>query len=511
MRAKGSITVFSAMSLMLITSLLFALLESARSYGLQLQGKQKAMLVTESVFAEYQEKIWKDYHLLFLDGAYGGEEFELSKIEGKAYQLFQENVCADSTFARGGNLLQMQGKGATVDAYQLATDGQGEVFFRSVVSYMKQTMPQKVAQELYERITKGETVQKENSDCEKAVEKAKNSMQEFDETEKAGEESKSGKVDKTDTAGRSIERDEKGKEEKSKEETNILEYVLKMKQNAVLGLVVEDISKISDTSISLKDTLLNRNFQKGNMAEKTKGSWYDNILFTTYLTSHFLDYTQNQSGKVLSYELEYLLCGKESDKANLESTVGRLLLIREASNVASIMKDPVKLKEASAVAITLAGYTGNPAIIKMVELGIIAAWAYLEGILDVRTLLGGGRIPFVKTSKEWTLDVKNMLGSFQESKKAKESKNGVTYQEYLAQLLFAQNKREVSYRAMDLIEKNIQQESGYENLKMEHMIVKAKLSYEWDAEAIFWNLMVLDGTEKFSYSFLHKVQFSYQT
>ena len=41
----------------------------------------------------------------------------------------------------------------------------------------------------------------------------------------------------------------------------------------------------------------------------------------------------------LSYELEYLLCGKESDEKNLKATVNKLLLLREGVNFVYILAD----------------------------------------------------------------------------------------------------------------------------------------------------------------------------
>ena len=47
------------------------------------------------------------------------------------------------------------------------------------------------------------------------------------------------------------------------------------------------------------------------------------------------------------------------------------------------LMDAGKLSSATAMATSLAGFTGNPAIIKVVEIGIVAAWAYVESILDI--------------------------------------------------------------------------------------------------------------------------------
>ena len=91
-----------------------------------------------------------------------------------------------------------------------------------------------------------------------------------------------------------------------------------------------------------------------------------------------------------------LIGGKDNDADNLRVTVDRLLLLREGLNMASLMAMPDKQSEAMALAVTLAGATVNPAIIEAVKYGILAAWAYVESVLDVRTLLDGGKISLVK-------------------------------------------------------------------------------------------------------------------
>ena len=53
MRRKASITVFAALSLMLVAQLLFTLLEAARHYGLQKVLYMNTDTDLESVFADY--------------------------------------------------------------------------------------------------------------------------------------------------------------------------------------------------------------------------------------------------------------------------------------------------------------------------------------------------------------------------------------------------------------------------------------------------------------------------
>lgn len=495
---KGSITIFSAMSMMLIASLLFALLESARCYGLQVQTKQKSAVVTESVFAEYNAKIWEDYHLLFLDGAYGGEEFSLEKVKGTAYRLLNDNLNYDLTYVGRTNLYQMQASGIEVDAYQLATDGEGTVFYKHAIRVMKESLPQEAAKLVYDRIQEGKSIEEKNSDVESVMENTENASK----TEHV--------LELESVSTRELAHGEEGKLTEAEDETDLLEFVLELKQNAILGMVVPDVSQVSKAAISLEDTLLKRDCEKGTDMEQEEADWYDKILFETYLTSYFSNFTKQLDDRALNYELEYLICGKKSDKANLDGVVERLMLTREAGNVASILLDSQKVSEALALATVLAGATANPGIVKSVQIAIIGAWAYLESILDIRSLLQGGKVALIKSESQWTTDTGNIISSFNKSAKAKECKDGLTYQDYLMQFLFLQGKKVLSYRTMDIIEQNLHMEPAYEDVKMDHMIASAKISYQYCAEPLFWKLILLDGRGDFSYSFSDTRQFSYQ-
>ena len=77
---EGSLTIFSALSLLLILSFLLALLEGARVSGLQMMDTLAADTGMDCVAAEYQTVLWDKYHLLYLDGAYGWDQFDENKV-----------------------------------------------------------------------------------------------------------------------------------------------------------------------------------------------------------------------------------------------------------------------------------------------------------------------------------------------------------------------------------------------------------------------------------------------
>lgn len=494
---KGSITIFASLSMMLVASFLFAMLESARYYGLQTYIKQKSPLITESVFAEYQVKLWEDYHLLFLDGAYGGTEFSTSKVAGRASQIAKNNLTApySNGLWREQDLFQLNLDEVSVESYALATDCGGDFFLAQVTDYMKQNIPVESAKAIYDRIEKGRDKEEEGESANLTIEKANNLLNgEEEETEKGIKTEKGTKAEKEAKTG--------------SEAQNPMEYVLQIKENAILGTVVEDTSKLSECSIPKNQSLLERDCEKGNKAYENQSDWYEKILLELYLKTYFSSYTNPMEGHALAYELEYIVGGKQSDRENLEQIVERLMLVREAANVASLLSDTKKVAEAETLALAVAGFTGNPAVVKTVQIGIVGAWAYIESILDIRTLLQGGKISLIKSKSEWTSELLNMVSLITENAKAKECKNGCTYTDYLLQFLFFMKEREQAFRAMDLMEHNLQLEQMYQNSRMDHMIVAADFQYRYAAQPLFWKLITIGGGN-FSYQCQKTESFSY--
>ena len=63
-RYRGSITVFAALSIMLVAQLLFTLIEGARWLELHKASQMNTESVLESVFADYCSPLWEEYHIL---------------------------------------------------------------------------------------------------------------------------------------------------------------------------------------------------------------------------------------------------------------------------------------------------------------------------------------------------------------------------------------------------------------------------------------------------------------
>lgn len=499
-KRRGSVTIFSALALMLTASFLFALLEAGRVYGLNTYADMLTELSMEAVFAEYQPGLWDTYELLALDGAYGGESFSMDRVTGVLRQRAEKNLRKQS----GNFLFKLRLEQLVPEEYLMLTDGEGNVFLHQVSEYMKQNLPLELAESIYERYLNGKNIE-DKQDEEDSVANAQNAIEAAKEEQLlednvAADEMEQGKPEVS------------GKPDISDADDvpdNPLELVLELKKNAILGMTVGDPEKISSKKICSDSCLLERKCEKGTMSCDMDINWYDRILVLEYLDKYFYNYEKPKEDHALSYEMEYVLCGRKEDRDNLEGMVNRLLLVREASNVIHIVSDAEKRNQAFLMAEALAGFTGNPAIVKVVQIGIMAAWAYLESILDVRALLQGDKIALVKNREQWTLQMGYVLESFQNTVKAKNCQDGLTYGDYLKQFLFFTSDKEIAYRMMDIMEQNIRLIPACQNCRMDQMICQMTYRIQYGADSCFSRLSVIGHSSDSSYLFWNRKNISY--
>lgn len=462
MKVRGSMTVFAALLFMLVASLLFALLEAARVSTLMAYADMTSELALESVFAEYQPELWENYHLLCLDGAYGGTTFSEKYVTGVLNARIRANLDMQGD---GSRIMKLTHVSSSEEEYQLLTDGDGRVFLHCISDYMRKNSPLMAAQSLYERYAGGLAIGEE-SRVEDSVRDAKCAL------DGAGEEAQAPQRNRT-------------------QPENVLDTVLACKQNFVLGMVVEDVDGLSTQKIETTDCLQNRSVQRGTRTQIPNVEWYDRILVTEYANSCLSTYSNPREERALAYELEYVVCGRASDRENLEAVVERLMLAREAANVIHIMMNQEKRLTVSEAAVALAGATVNPAIIKVVEYGLIGAWAYAESVLDIRTLLCGGEIALVKNEEQWTSSFTSLPQVLEGSMRASDCGGGWSYQDYLKSFLFVMAEKTLAYRMMDVMERNICRIYAYRNCRMDHMVSAAGYKISYEEDSLFWDFSTL--------------------
>lgn len=502
-RLKGSSSVFFALLLLLVSSFVFVLLEGARSEGLKSCARQNAELVNESLLAGYVRPLWERYHLFLMDCAGEDGNLDASRIEGAALALSEENLKKDDEGGKDYRMFYLEAENALMEGYSLVTDHGGMDFFSLASDYMKEAIAWEAAKTLYGKLEEAGKVKETAGDVEKVAKDAKREIEAAKQREE--EEGK-----------KSVKRVNRAKaQEAASGETgeNPLDYIGKWRSVGMLVLIGADADKISDKAIDRDTVLDKREKNKGNMEIEQKRDWYEDVLFQEYVMKYFASYQnpfEQQSGHVLDYEAEYIIAGKASDRENLVSVCERILLIREAANYIYLQTDAAKCAEALSAATLLAGFSGNPLLVKGVQQAILAVWAFAESVSDVKSLLAGESIPLIKTAADWSTDV-GALSEKQQFVKAKKCETGLSYRDYLRILLFMTEKKKVCLRSMSLIEQNIRKEEGYDELRMDCLLHSFSMEYTYRSRPLFLSFAVVGGRKDMDYEWSYGRKASYLT
>jgi hypothetical protein len=188
------------------------------------------------------------------------------------------------------------------------------------------------------------------------------------------------------------------------------------------------------------------------------------LLFQEYLKEHFETYAAGSEAatarkpSALTYEQEYLLYGKLSDRDNLSSLVGRLIFLRMSANFVTLLGDKVRGEEALAAATALVGFTGFPILISITKTVLLLIWSFAEALVDVCALMQGKEVPVLKKTIVLTFPEIFLLNrNYLQTKVSmlEKSKLSLSYREYLYLFLLLKNNKELAYHSMDLIQENI--------------------------------------------------------
>lgn len=412
---KGVMTAFLAMIFILMLSVVAALIESASIQITKNRKRADTLLALESTFAEYQRELLEEY------------------------EIFARYGCTESVIKQRLSYYGAKNMEHELIRKQLLTDSQGAPFYHMAVRYMKDWLGA-------EHTPSGSEY---NTSSERDVEeKEQENAQELDRllTENEAE---------------------------LPAENNPLESVGKLKNKPLLSLIVPKEKTLSTNVIELSDLPSKRELEKGNWQQEGSGSTTDKVFFLAYVTEHFSNQTTSQEGDALLYEQEYLIGGFAGDQENLESVCKKIMNIRTVANYTYLLTDSAKQAEAEAMAATLCTLLTVPGITQVVKYALLFAWAYGESIVDMRALLKGNKVPAVKNSENWQLQLTNLLtlGTENEITGEKNSQSGLSYSDYLKILLTIQSQEILSIRCLDLIECNL-------HIRTDECMTKAEIRSE---------------------------------
>ncbi len=435
---RGEITVFLSLIFVLFISFIAAMLESTVLQTAKNQKRLDTDRAVYSAFGEYEKQLLEKYELLAIDGSYGSGTFR------------EENILDHMHYY--GTV----GIDHHIQGIQYLSDRKGTAFKEQVLAYMEDTYGIAVVRELAgmsgiweEQELQGEEAQQEdmevNTELQKILEEGEGILP---------------------------------------EEDNPLPHVEELKSRGLLSLVLPDEYEVSGRRVAAGEQPSMRNLRTG------RGSFYfrqglngleEKLLFREYLLKKFGNAIETRGeDQSLSYEIEYMLGGKEDDYGNLEAVAGKLLAIRFGINYLYLLTDSVRKAEAEALALTLSTLAALPGAAEIVKQALLAAWAFGESIVDVRALMAGKRTVLVKDSASWQLSLSSLLtlGTGGDIQDGMDAEGGVSYKDYLRILLFLQDEDTLTMRALDRVEQNMKMESGRSAFAVDNCIVKVRVQSE---------------------------------
>lgn len=416
---RGEITVFISLVLAVLLAFFQVCLQSVRLTSLRSQTQEALELSEISALSEYHRELLERYGLFYLDLGYGSGIESEEYLEGRIRSFLDANM--------------HRGRTKAVEVYDIAraSDGRGRAYYEQAVSFMRQRSGAGLLDQLREYGNLGLEGQE-----------AGESYQEADARERANLEE----------LGRRRE------EEEEEPAPDPMGEAKALRGGSILQLILEDPSVVSGKGMDPERLPSNRTLLLGaGPRGRYDANPGNDLFFLAYLLDRFPQATDYLSGgrepeEWLDYQLEYIIAGKETDIANLESICSRLLLMREGVNYAYLLTDEAKVGECEAMALALVGLTLIPGLVEAVKQALLLAWAFGESVMDVKLLLAGKRCAFAKNGNTWKTSLSEALKPGSLGLPAGEDPQGLLYKDYLGVLLTLCGRETKMMRSLDVIE-----------------------------------------------------------
>lgn len=539
MKNRGQTTVL--FSCMISVLLLFTLtvLEVGRIYCGRMKMRAVLHSAQSSIMADYHRELFERYHLLFLDPTYGtGSE---AMVEERLKNYIDLSLNGEKNM---GQLYSFSVNEVALVDSQTILDAHMRLLKQQLVEY------EKTAGLLQKAVDMGKQLAASEKGISEAAENTKRNAVELPESggegEAAGEETTDGGEGEVIASGgggqggenkavsgggqgegnaeadfgdAQEEGDSNGDDEQKVEDPrDILKNLLQQGLIALLlpeGTEVsneeQDFSKSPSHTYSEKaDEDRDSEFQDVSKLVKLLGdsgeedssillSAETKLAFSSYVLDHF-SYQGCPRDSVMQCEVEYILKGKDNDCSNLESVLSDIIWLRMPVNYVYLLSDVEKQSEALGLATAICTAAGIMPAVEIVKYLLLGCWAYGESIYEVRQLMHGDKLPYVKSALNWNTDLKTLA----KSGEGETSAAGMDYRDYLYVLLAKKESKDITYaRMLDLIEKNLKRED--ENLSVVNLCGAFTIQGR-----ISMNPLLVDrgDEEAYAYSFFEELSYS---
>ena len=176
---RGSVTVFAAMSFMLIVSVILVLIDGARLQGARAMVGMAAQMALDSMFSGYEKELLDRYGVLLFDGANEGDELDEQYIADAIKNKLESELDMDSglIFAKGVDFYGIEIDEVCVDRVIRASDAFGLIWRKSVNDYAKL----EYTAQFLESVLGLDSLNKENETVRTAVDRIDDCMEQISE------------------------------------------------------------------------------------------------------------------------------------------------------------------------------------------------------------------------------------------------------------------------------------------------------------------------------------------
>ncbi|MCR5775605.1 MAG: DUF5702 domain-containing protein [Lachnospiraceae bacterium] len=449
-RYQGTITVFLSLILTLILSVILGMTESAAYAAARMKCELATDMSLESVFAEYNRELLSRYDLYFIDTSYGGGTPSLNALKEHMEDYIGYNIDPSKgtfSFIQPADLTGLKLDTLDIVEASYASDASGRVFKRQAIQAFEDMHGISVARSLAEKTR--------------------------------------GLISDYDTSGIEDEEPDRRREE-LEAELNGIDY--KIPENPA-GNVFDDregilrfvmnTGEVSDKSLDVSGLISHRSLNKGtglHGGSVDTESIISELMFDEYLMDKFSSYTDDHEGEGVEYELEYILYGHATDKANLRKVVEKLMMIRYAADAIYIFTDNGRKETVKAISEVVCTLLLVPEAAEAVADLILLSWAYGESVSDVVRLLAGERVPLIKTNEDWRMPLWGLVAIKANARPTGQKGTGLSYEDYLRIFLFTDNKTQKCMRAMDMVEAGMRLTPGNQNFRLDGCVEYVNMS-----------------------------------
>lgn len=510
---RGQITIFLSLLLLVLMMGFLFIVEGVISYSASSLGEDAVKGAGESIMANYDRELFKNYHLFFLDP----RQKDYIVTDGK--EFINQYFSGNSFFDIYCDSLEVTGE-------KTAVDEDGLYLKHEIREWMKYREEKEIAKVLEDIIRNTKKNDGERKECQEEVDSAETDVKK-EQDEEVNQETKEeankkdtesdlkGDVDKNTDNVENMKSDEKAaseeiepvSEETLKERSNwkeIKETLQLLMRTGILFYAAEHLENLSRQSIPgtnlpskrvksssfdneqrLLDKMDELSFSslKGiksllsvDISMDGRGTlWTKDRYIISYIEDCFSFYgSSDKKDNALLYEVEYLISGKNSDIDNLKRVANYILLLRFINNYIFTGKDTQMKMQINTMASAITGVMGMPQTMKAVQVLIRMAISYGESLLELHTLFSGGEVPLIKDKTTWNLTLKTMGEQLRNKQIVKKGKKNISYKDYLKLFLLTKgNSRTVCYRMMDIMQENIaSKEPGF-------LMENCLFSYSW--------------------------------